>query len=71
MNERLTSLIKMCGLDDVFKLKEEVYDQVKYSEISEKLNTHIERSKDYLKRIVDRGRENENQTALVASIQKT
>lgn len=71
LNERLTSLIKMCGLDDVFELKEEVYDQVKYSEIGEKLNTHIERSKDYLKRIVDRGRENENQTALVASVQKT
>ena len=55
----------------MFELKEEVYDQVKYSEIGEKLNTHIERSKDYLKRIVDRGRENENQTALVASVQKT
>lgn len=71
LNERLTSLIKMCGIDDVFELKEEVYDQVKYSEIGEKLNTHIERSKDYLKRIVDRGRENENQTALVDSVQKT
>lgn len=60
LNERLVSLMNMCGLKNIFTDKEKIYETVSYSKIEERLMEHIKKSKYYLEEIVKRGIDDEN-----------